>query len=184
MSHAFTMRAEQVSSSSALNLQEDVCTGSRKNVSGTLSTGEGQDLQEEEYEVACEELLLLTWSIPYLNRHTNFLDLHLSNCSFNFWVPTGSLVPDPHKCSVSCTGELGHSGQHTHKLPHRPMICAGQRLGNTGDRECAYIQEKYREKNNRSLTFHWKITEPLHVTYLQMSTKLQGAADGDEASDN
>lgn len=120
---------------------------------------------------------------PYqILTDTNFLDLHLSNCSFNFWVPTGSLVPDPHTCSVSCTGELDHSGQRTHKLPHRPRICAGRRLGNTGDRVCAYIQEKYREKSNRSPVFHWKITEPLHITYLQMSATLQGAADGDEAS--
>lgn len=117
ISHAFTIRVQQVSSSSSA-------------------------LSQEEFEIVWEELLLLTSSISNLDRHTNFLDLPLSNCSFNFLVPTGSLVLDPHKHSVSCTGELGLSGQRTRKLPHRPRICAGQRFGNTGERVCVYIQEK------------------------------------------
>jgi len=103
--------------------------------------GEGQALQEEKFKILCEELSLLTSSIPDLDRHTSLSNLELSNSSSRFRVHAEPLAPDPHRCRVSpqevllfATGELGNSEQHTHKLPHRPGICASWQMGDTDDR--------------------------------------------------
>lgn len=119
------------------------CTVSGKNVPGVLSPGEGHALQKEDFKILCEELFLLTWSIPDLDRHFSFLDLDLTNCSSHFWVHAESLAPNPHRCRTNhqegllfVTEELNHSEQYTHKLSHRPGICASWKMGDTRDRIC------------------------------------------------
>lgn len=75
------------------------CDG--KYVSGILNPGEGQALQKEALKILCEVLLLLTWSIPCLDRHSSFSDLDLSDCSSFLWIPVGLSIPDLHRCRAN-----------------------------------------------------------------------------------
>lgn len=145
------------------------CDG--KYVPGKLNPGEGHALKNKGFQILCEVLLLLSWSIPDLDRHSSFSDLDLSNCFSLFWIPAGSSsAPDLHRYRANhqeallfVTGQLDHSEQHTNKLLHRQEICASWKMGDTGDR-CVVNPKKIQgqEELVSQLPMNTQITEPLH----------------------
>lgn len=115
-------------------------------------------------------VLLLTWSIPDLDRHSSFSDLELSKCSSLFWIPAGSSTPDLYRCRANhqegllpVTGQLDYSEQYTHKSLYRQGICASWKKGDTGHRICAVNPRKVQRQEElvSQLPMNTQITEPL-----------------------
>lgn len=145
------------------------CDG--KYVPGILNPGIGHGLalHKEAFKILCEVLLLLTWSIPRLNRHSSFSDLDLSDCSSLFWIHAEPSTPNLHICRANhqevllLVTALDHSKQYTHKLLHRQGICASWKMGDTGDRTCVVNPRKVQgqEELVSQLPMNTPITEPL-----------------------
>lgn len=143
------------------------CDG--KYVPGILNLGEGQALQKEAFKTLCEVLLLLTWSIPDLDRHQQVLrSRSIKLHSSLFWIPAGSSTPSQMQANhqevlLLVTGQLEHSEQYTHKSLHRQGICASWKTGDTSDRIHAVNPRKVQgqEELVSQLPMNTQITEPL-----------------------